>query len=392
MSRAAVRVGAILFAIGAVAAAANALWELPSLIPFLAKAALGLGAFLGLGTALARRWLGIDRADALLGSVALLVITAAIALAIGEGMVRFAFRDITTTGDFTSWFAMRWRAEVEHNALGYREREIVLPKPEGTYRIAVVGDSFAYGQGIPREARFSDRLEAALNDGAGAGRVYEVLNFGRPGTATEDQIEMLRDAVLDTDPDFVLLQWYRNDVEGPSLEGRPLPQRFLPSDYLERVLHVHSALFYVVTLAWNQLRAAFNGEDAYADYMRERFADPESPDSLAAGARLDEFVSLAQARGVPVGIVTFPVLFAGDEFGYLRDRVMAFCEARALPCLDLEPAFAEHGDRRALWVDRFDSHPGPEANAIAAEQIERRFGPLWRSAQASAAEGAHHGG
>lgn len=66
----------------------------------------------------------------------------------------------------------------------------------------------------------TERLEALLRD---ADLNAEVLNFGRPGSETVDHVETLQDAVLPLQPDFVLLQWFVNDVEGHDKSGRPMP-------------------------------------------------------------------------------------------------------------------------------------------------------------------------
>jgi hypothetical protein len=57
------------------------------------------------------------------------------------------------------------------NGLGFRDREIPDKQPE-RYRIAVVGDSIAWGQGLAAHERFSDRLGESL------GARYEVFSGG----------------------------------------------------------------------------------------------------------------------------------------------------------------------------------------------------------------------
>ena len=37
---------------------------------------------------------------------------------------------------------------VSHNAEGFRDRAYAIPKPPGTYRILVLGDSFTWGVGL----------------------------------------------------------------------------------------------------------------------------------------------------------------------------------------------------------------------------------------------------
>ena len=184
-------------------------------------------------------------------SFALLVLAVSVSLIVAEAVARFAFRDITTTRDNTSYFAKRWNQKHPPvvNRWGFREREFSQKRPSSAYRIAVVGDSFTYGQGISIEDRLTNITDRRLKK---ISKRYEVLNFGRPGTETIDHVEILKNIVLDVQPNYVLLQWFINDVEGHS-GVRPQPWRLLPSDILTSLLHSHSALYYLLnTQSFNQ--------------------------------------------------------------------------------------------------------------------------------------------
>ena len=85
----------------------------------------------------------------------LLAFTLAISIAAAEPMTRFLFRDVTTSSDNGGYFTRRWfeTGAVHVNSSGYREREFAAVKPSGAFRIAVVGDSFTYGNGVRQEDR-----------------------------------------------------------------------------------------------------------------------------------------------------------------------------------------------------------------------------------------------
>ena len=150
--------------------------------------------------------------------IILLAVTCAVAALAVEAATRFVFRDVTTGSDNGGFFSLRWArgGHVQTNGDGFRERSFSVTKPAGTYRIVVLGDSFTFGNGLEANERYSDRLQAWLPHG------YEVLNFGAPGANTPQHLYTLRARVLPADPDFVLLQWFVNDIEGDSVEGRPL--------------------------------------------------------------------------------------------------------------------------------------------------------------------------
>jgi len=324
---------------------------------------------------------GPDRTRALYASGVLLVVSLGIGLVAVEYIARYAFRDITTTRDNSSYFARAWYTThpTARNRHGFREREFTAEKPKDVYRIAVIGDSLTFGQGIVENDRFSNLLERRLNRSPGG---YQVLNFGRSGAETIDEVDILQRHVLGISPDFVLLQWYTNDVEGhESVEKRP--QRLLPWKGLNSYLHKRSALFYLLNTQWQTVQGLLGLIDNHDEYMIKRFGDPESPASRAAASALEQFFQIAKAHGIPVGVVMFPPLVDAQgsvdnyRLGFLIDHAMAVCRRNDVPCLDLRPVFADVAPATTLWANRFDPHPGPLANRMASEAILKAFGDDW---------------
>jgi hypothetical protein len=353
--------------------------DMSRVVRFLAKLTFFLAATIIGASFLLVRLLGKKRARlALVGITAFGVPMLATLLA-AEFVTRIVFRDIGTTGDNTSYFAERWRQKHPPNLnhWGFREKEFSLKPPSGTYRIAIVGDSFTYGQGISVRDRFSNILEQRLN---GNGGRYEVLNFGRPGAETVDHVEILRDAVLGTEPNYVLLQWLINDVEGKD-SNPPRAWRLLPSDTLSALLHRHSALYYLINQEWVKLQHRFGLIEGYQSYMERRFQDPQSDSSREAKATLDTFFRVCKDRDIPFGVVLFPALSRNltrdYPFAFLMDRVLATCRTQGVTCLDLRDTYAAVASPSSLWVNRFDPHPGPLANSLAAEAILKTFEPVW---------------
>lgn len=79
-----------------------------------------------------------------------------------------------------------FRVTVATSSAGLRDREYTSgPPPEGTVRIAAVGDSFTFGWGVAQEEAWPEQLELLLNAStAGENDTdYEVLNCGVPGTS-----------------------------------------------------------------------------------------------------------------------------------------------------------------------------------------------------------------
>jgi lysophospholipase L1-like esterase len=307
-----------------------------------------------------------------LGAVILVLLTA-------ELLLRLAFRHARSAADSRSYFAQR---AAQLNGLGFREREFPLAKPPATYRIAVLGDSLSWGIGVTPSERFSGRLEHELNARRGPGAAYQVLNFAQPGWDTEDELRALRAVVLGTRPDFVILQWYVNDVENGDRLDRPRPLALLPWAPVHVWLLGHSALFALLDGEWQTLQDTLELVETYPEYLYRRFGDPASPHAAAAAAALRDFVTECRGRGLPMTVVLFPHASPGlvggrYEYDYLHDRVLETCRAESIRCVDLRGAFAGYRDHRPLWVSPLDPHPSALAHRLAAERLLEAFGPVW---------------
>lgn len=99
------------------------------------------------------------------------------------------------------------------NSRGFNAREFAPDKPEGTYRIAIIGPSNTTGIWMDGEGRnFSQMLEEKF---AAVGRSVEVMNFGIDGRyRSVHELRLLDTDVAGFHPDLVML-----DVELPFVYG-----------------------------------------------------------------------------------------------------------------------------------------------------------------------------
>src|SRR5204862_8101416 len=118
-----------------------------------------------------------------------------------------------------------------------RYHEIDVDKPPATFRILVLGDSFAEGDQVALEETFCKRIERALRDGF-PGRMWEVVNAGVSRYGTADEIELFQVYGRRLQPDVVVLAFFLgNDVRDNRdsrffrWHGRQLvePPAFVPS-------------------------------------------------------------------------------------------------------------------------------------------------------------------
>jgi len=103
------------------------------------------------------------------------------------------------------------RADLRTNALGFRGPDWSTTKPAGRLRIALIGDSHAFGYGVPFDATVGEVLARLLRDALG--RPVEVLNFGVSGYNAWQQRSALLHVALGFSPDVVVLLPCNNDDE-----------------------------------------------------------------------------------------------------------------------------------------------------------------------------------
>jgi lysophospholipase L1-like esterase len=304
----------------------------------------------------------------------LAAIVSALMLVAAEFALRSWFRHVASSGNARDYFAQAHAPRISTNSLGYRDREPAA-KDSNRYRIAVIGDSFTWGQGIEAPERFSNLIESSL------GPRYEVLNCGIPGHDMPQHLEVL-DQVLPLHPDFVLLQLYINDFETAQME-RPQP-RPLISDTAANGWGRSSVLYDLANRQWAQLQQMTGLTESYVHYLDRNLRDPNAPNAQIAFGMLRQFVEKAKEAGIGVGLVLFPMTDAmgphGSHYpvGFIHDRVRQIAADEHVPYLDLLPVFSTYKDPKTLWVSPFDAHPNALANRRAAQEILFTFSGSWR--------------
>ncbi|MDG5466846.1 hypothetical protein P9J64_00765 [Deltaproteobacteria bacterium IMCC39524] len=99
--------------------------------------------------------------------------------------------------------------EIRINAQGIRaDREFSLEKPEDTYRIVLLGDSFFMGYEVELENSLAWLLDEKLR---GRGVNAEVINLAVSGFGTSENLIALKERGLRYDPDLVIMEWHATD-------------------------------------------------------------------------------------------------------------------------------------------------------------------------------------
>ena len=247
------------------------------------------------------------------------------------------------------------------------------PEATNLLRIAVVGDSFAWGEGVQSDDRYANRLERLLNLKTGMPPA-EVRVFAECGTSTFQQIRLV-DEALKWNPRFVILGVCLNDMEDwtnpKQLAGwrsKLLP--FVPPRPIARVLRCSRALNWMYTHA--QLMGAHRAEFRYYRHLYNP--------SYSGFRRFCESMQIMNDKCRESHAVFVPMIFPllSDDFKegrypfeYAHAAIRARCEELHIPCLDLLPDFRGVSPDRVQVIPELDPHPNEIGHRMAAEALLR---------------------
>jgi lysophospholipase L1-like esterase len=169
---------------------------------------------------------------------------------------RAVIRDHRTSGRDVS---------IRTNSLGYRNPEL---GPRTRTRVLFLGDSITLAHYLPEEESFV-RLVQDLSEGAGA--PLETVNAGVAAIGLENELAILVETGLSTEPDVVVLGFYLNDVHpSPGVAVPRVPAYLAFSHVARHVVHRWPAL--VEPAASEPVPGSLDPEEAAAaaDLRRRR--------------------------------------------------------------------------------------------------------------------------
>lgn len=272
-------------------------------------------------------------------------------------------------------------APLRANTYGYRGNDWAPNKAEGTLRVAVIGDSHAFGYGVDEAAALPAVLERQLAAELG-GRAVEVLGFALPGYSARQELSVFENKALPFSPDALVLVlcdnddrddlwvdadgWLRGDAPGSGDDARAHVQGpFLPSSRLR-------LLRYSRLLGWLKLQSL---------RARMRRTPPGPGWNLPVGpgpyperlqrevyAPVRRVLALCRERGMPVVVA----LFASDPpYRRLLATIAAEQEVPTLDLLTLFPDADSWDDLVLRFGLGWDPHLGADAHARWGRALAR---------------------
>lgn len=258
------------------------------------------------------------------------------------------------------------------NELRFRDKPLAGRMNTKKETIIFLGDSYTHGIGIRHNReRFPDLVYAQMDSSA-----YEAFNLGRGNTDTRDEYLRLVDFGLK--PDYLILQYYHNDIEkvgakygyfNASQTGykSKKPSVFKKAAMFLGLIPVECSFFLNYT-AFNSAGFFFKkaGND-YKECLTKAYSDTACVREHLRD--VDAIIRYSEANHVKLYVLFIP---DARDIGFtqsLFDRhIIPFLKERHVPYITLDKPFRKY-EPSELIINPLNAHTNPFANAIIAEQI-----------------------
>jgi hypothetical protein len=280
-----------------------------------------------------------------------------------------------------------WAAE-RVNSLGFVDREPVLPKPPGMFRILLVGDSFVEAVQVSIAQKLQTLLTTDLKQRFPGGD-FDTIALGYSGTGQSNQLPFYERNRRDFKPDLVILLFVANDFannsnlleslrygyhpdhppllfmragEGQACERLPIDAGFgrylLAGDLAGRAKQLRALSADID----RDLRGWTTADDLDGMFYRKGPLPPAFEAAVASTrCAFAEWKKLAKQDG-------FKLLVASHVKGEQLNRLQQITRDLGLPLIDLDREFSKKPDP-ALVHFRRDSHWSPTGHRWAADAI-----------------------
>lgn len=273
--------------------------------------------------------------------------------------------------------------EIRVNSMGFRGGEMPARHPPNQFRVLALGDSITLAPYLPEEETYVSSLQERLRELL-PGREVLAFNAGVVDIGLKEEMDILEETGLSSEPDVVVVGFFLNDLRPPygfpgekqtpgwlrrhSVLVQYLFQRFELKKFLkDRGIRRETMSHYLAKDKWitdhdEFLRLAGRARMDWGSAWKD---EPWT----AADRELDRLARHRDQRGFKVVIAAFPVYFQVYS-QFLDDQPQQILARKAaqrgFAFLDLLPAFRQNRGEK-LFYDH--CHLQPPGNRLAGRRI-----------------------
>ena len=249
---------------------------------------------------------------------------------------------------------------IRTNSQGLRDKEYALKKPPNTYRVAVIGDSFTFGDGVDAEDVYHSILEKKLN-GLSDSLRFEFINFGLAGYDLLNYLGTIEAKAMAYQPDLILIGFCGNNDD-----SLPEARQYEPftgyrwsewSWAIQRFQLIRTVANYISIR--RRLHDEANVGDAKSlekkEFVREMFG---------------QFRRVKTEHGIPLMVAYLSMADAAPE---KAEMVAALCQEHGFGFVDTSPTVEALDDISEYWFHDSDHHPNEKMHRIYADILLKSF-------------------
>lgn len=241
------------------------------------------------------------------------------------------------------------------NSFGFTDIPRSTQKAKGVYRIAVLGDSFIWGDGLPYEKVWSHKLETKLR---AQHHPVEVLSWGHNGWSTLDEYNFYQQHGKDYDIDLLIIAWVDNDPDMGKIPVVPAgdPQKQYP-------------LIYKVSPSLAQTLLNNANNDLYNNWLQKIYSDSNLNDYKKL---LSDFRQTLAQNKTPVLVVMTPGQFDSRTRRHfeMAEPLILQANFNCLNLYGLTEKQLENYSSAQIHANPVNGHPGDLMTEVFAEDVK----------------------
>lgn len=278
------------------------------------------------------------------------------------------------------------------NSLGMRDREYAVIKPPATFRVELLGPSFAAGYGISDGESFEQLVENRLNRefSCPGYRHFEIMNFSVPAYSLPHEVSVLDDRGFRFSPDMVIMT--------VTMKSRGLTAGYLSNLSKKNVTSPYAPVRSLFAEAGLAEWAGGNVPIPFQPLrtIAKRFGiQPKVPDgeAMARGRTVadkldrwavERFSQVTAEHGAKAILLALDDVEDDMTPAKLPRQII---RESGLPAIDLLDVYPET-DRHALWASSWDSHPNAAGHRLIADRLYMELVPFIGAACSAGADGS----